>query len=228
MILATHQPIFLPWAGFFYKAFKSDCMVLLDDVQYPRGRSWLNRNRLKNEDGELWLTVPIRRKGRGLEAIREVEVYDERAWRRKHLRSIAQNYARAPYLDDYFESIDDIYRANHTQLLDLNIRLIRFFSETLSSETPLLLQSELGAGGTGTDLLVDVCKRVGATHLAIFPGVQKHLDTESLTEHGIMLSHLDFDPPVYPQLWGDFIYNLSILDVLLNCGPKTTSIVLGK
>lgn len=57
MILATHQPIFLPWPGFFHKAAHAQCMVLLDDVQFPRGKSRLNRNRLKDEDGTIWLTV---------------------------------------------------------------------------------------------------------------------------------------------------------------------------
>ena len=51
MIVTTHQPIFLPWPGLFFKAMKADCIVLLDDVQFPQGRGWVNRNRLKNEQG---------------------------------------------------------------------------------------------------------------------------------------------------------------------------------
>ena len=126
MILATHQPIFLPWPGFFYKAMKSDCMVLLDDVQCPRGRSWLNRNRMKNEDGELWLTVPVLKKGRGLQVIRHVEIFHERSWRRKHLESVRQNYARAPYFAEYYPAIETVYGARHSLLVELNIDIIKF------------------------------------------------------------------------------------------------------
>ncbi|MCP4666272.1 MAG: WbqC family protein [Deltaproteobacteria bacterium] len=32
-------------------------------------------------------------------------------------------------------------------------------------------------------------------------------------------------PPVYPQLWGRFIPNLSVFDLLFNCGPKGSSII---
>ena len=142
MIVAIHQPIFLPWPGFFHKAVRSDCVVLLDDVQFPRGRSWLNRNRLKNEDGELWLTVPVLKKGRGLQVVRNVEIFDGRGWRQKHLGSVRQNYAHAPYFDDYFQSIDTIWRAGHTLLAELNIDLIKFMMEALSLETPLLRQSD--------------------------------------------------------------------------------------
>ena len=225
MIVAIHQPIFLPWPGFFHKAVRSDCVVLLDDVQFPRGRSWLNRNRLKNEDGELWLTVPVLKKGRGLQVVRNVEIFDGRGWRQKHLGSVRQNYAHAPYFDDYFQSIDTIWRAGHTLLAELNIDLIKFMMEALSLETPLLRQSDLGVTGTGTELLVNTCKRVGADRLLTFPMVEKHIDVGILKARGIDLVRANFHPPIYPQLWGDFIYNLSALDLLLNCGPKSTEIV---
>lgn len=226
MILATHQPIFLPWPGFFYKAMKSDCLVLLDDVQFPRGRSWLSRNRLKNEEGELWLTVPVWRKGRDLQRIRDVEIYNERNWQKKHLQSIRQNYVNAPYFDAYFEAIETIYNKDHHLLCEFNIDLIRFFWEALSLKTELLVQSDLGISGKGTDLLVRICNHVGADSFSIFPMVEKHLDVTEMKIHGTEIFYVTFHPPVYPQLWGEFIYNLSALDLLLNCGPKSRDIIL--
>ena len=225
MILSAHQPIFLPWPGFFYKALRSDCMVVLDDVQFPRGRSWLTRNRLKNDNGELWLTVPVRRKGRGIERIREVEIYDERGWRRKHLRSLEQNYVHAPYFEDYFGTIEALYGEGHERLVDLNRAVIRFLWDALALETKLVVQSELGVTGRGTDLLVALCRQVRADRYAVFPAAEKHIDVPLLKENGIEPVHLGFRPPVYPQLWGDFIYNLSTVDLLFNCGPKSASII---
>ena len=227
MILAAHQPIFMPWPGFFHKALHSDCLVLLDDVQFPRGRSWLNRNRLKNEDGELWLTVPVLKKGRGLQVIRRVEIQNDKGWRKKHLGSIRQNYVHAPYFADYFQTIESIYRNGHSLLAEQNIDLITFFLDALSLKTRLLRQSELGVFGTGTHLLIKICEHVGADRLLTFPMVEKHLDLDAMGKHGIELVRANFRPPVYPQLWGDFIYNLSTLDLLLNCGPKSRDIVAG-
>lgn len=228
MILATHQPIFLPWTGFFYKAMHSDCMVLLDDVQFPRGRSWLNRNRLKNEDGELWLTVPVWKKGRGLQVIRNVEIYDRLNWRKKHLLSIQQNYVNAPFYDDYYNVIESVYREDHKLLADFNVRLIECLWEALSLDRRPVLQSELGVTGKGTELLVNLCQHVGADRLAVFPHVEKHLDVAEMKSRGIALDYLHFHPPVYPQLWGEFIYNLSALDLLMNCGPKAGDIIAGR
>jgi hypothetical protein len=227
MIITTHQPIFLPWPGFFHKARRSDCMVLLDDVQFPRGGSWMTRNRLKYEQGTLWLTVPVWRRDRGLQSIRSVEICDERSWRRKHLQSIRQAYTNAPHFDEFFGAIGSIYEKKHERLADFNIDLIRLFWKVLALDTRLLLQSELGIEGRGTDLLLKICSRLGADRLSIFPATEKHIDTEKLSEQGISLVKVRFNPPVYPQLWGDFMYNLSMLDMLLNCGPASKGIVGG-
>lgn len=227
MILAVHQPIFIPWPGFFYKAVHSDHVVLLDDVQFPRGRSWLSRNRLKNEDGELWLTVPVWRKGRGLQAVRHVEIYNERNWRNKHLRSIQQNYVHATYFSDFFHVIENIYRRDHSLLVELNLDLITFFWDALQIDTRPVRQSELGVVGAGTELLIKICEQVGADRLLTFPMVEKHIDRDEMRKHKIELVYANFRPPVYPQLWGDFIYNLSTLDLVLNCGPKSRDILAG-
>ncbi len=226
MILTTHQPIFLPWPGLFYKAEHADCMVLLDDVQFPRGKSWMNRNRLKNEDGTLWLTVPVWKTGRGLQSIRNVEICSEREWRRKHLRSIRQNYANAPYFDEYFAVIESIYGKNYGLLADFNIDLVRYFWKALSIDAELLRQSDLGIEGKGTDLLIKICERMGADRVLIFPVTGKYLDIAEMNRHGIEIRTMRFRPPVYPQLWGEFIYNLSIVDMLMHCGPASRKIIL--
>lgn len=227
VILAAHHPIFMPWPGFFHKAMYSDCLILLDEVQYPRGRSWLNRNRLKNDAGELWLTVPVLKKGRGLQVVRKVEIHNGKGWRQKHLRGIRQNYVHAPYFSEYFSCLEAVYAKEHSLLAELNVDLIAFFLEALSIETAILRQSQLGAAGAGTQLLVDVCKRAGADRFITFPMVEKHIDRETMRANGIEVVHAPFHPPVYPQLWGDFIYNLSALDLLLNCGPRSVEILDG-
>jgi hypothetical protein len=225
MILTVHQPVFLPWPGFFCKAMRADRMVLLDDVQFPRGKSWLNRNRLKNEQGQLWLTVPVWKTGRGLQRIREVEIFYERPWREKHLRSLRQNYVHAPYFSEFYTGLEIVYARDYARLAELNVELIKLLWGALSLETDLVLQSSLGIESAGTDLLIELCERMGADRLAILPVAEKHIDVEAMKKHGVTLLHVNFQPPVYPQLWGEHIYNLSTLDMLLNCGPKSREII---
>ena len=63
MKVCIHQPNYLPWLGFFNKISQSDTYVVFDDVQYPRGKDWANRNHIKTNNGKLWLTVPVSGKG---------------------------------------------------------------------------------------------------------------------------------------------------------------------
>lgn len=225
MVVTTHQPIFLPWPGLFYKGLQADTTVLLDDVQFPFGRGWMNRNRLKSEQGELWLTVPVWRKGRGKQAIRDVGLCNETDWRRRHLLGIRQNYGRAPYLAEHLPAIEAIYARNQTRLIDFNLEFIRLLWDALGLKGRLVLQSELGVSGRATDLLISVCQALNADTYLALPFVEKFLDTDKLRAGGVALASARFSPPVYPQLWGEFRYNLSVLDLLLNCGPKSLDII---
>lgn len=228
MIAAAHQPIFMPWPGLFYKALRADVLVLLDDVQFPQGRGWMTRNRLKDSRGELWLRVPVRRKGRGKQIIRDVEILEEEDWRRKHLESIRQHYAHAPYLAEFLPALETIYSRGQGCLLDLNLDIIRLLWEALGlGRRRLVLQSELGAGGGGTGLLVNVCVALNADRYVTLSPARRHIVPEEFAANGIEPEFLRFHPPVYPQLWGEARYNLSTLDLLLNCGPKSLSIIDG-
>jgi len=200
-------------------------MVLLDDVQFPRGRGWMNRNRLKGDKGELWLTVPVQRKGRGLQTIRNVEIFNKSQWRNKHQHGLRHNYVHAPYFEYYFPSIINVYEKDHQKLISLNLDFIRFFWDALSLKSTLLLQSDLGITGKGTDLLICICKHMKAKDYLAFSAAKKYLDLEKMKKNGFQVNFVNFHPPVYPQLWGNFIPNLSVLDLLLNCGPKSGEII---
>jgi hypothetical protein len=227
MIVTTHQPIFMPWPGFFYKALQADALVLLDRVQFPQGRGWLHRNRLKSDQGDHWLRVPIRKGGRGIQPIAEVGICDDTDWRARHLRSVRELYAHAPYLQPHLTAMEAIYGRRHRTLAALNVDLIRHMWDALAVPTKLYLQSELGVGGRGADLLANTCEALKAdTYLALTVAA-KYIDPQSLGTRRIELALRKFRPPVYPQLWGDFRYNLSTLDLLLNCGPKARDIITG-
>ena len=225
MVVTAHQPIFLPWPGFFYKALHADALVLLDRVQFPQGRGWMHRNRLKSDRGDHWLRVPIWRAGRGTQLIADVEICDDTDWRAGHLRSVRELYAHAPYLEPHLAALEEIYGRRHRTLAALNVDLIRHMWRALAAPGRLCLQSELDVAGHGTDLLVNVCEALkGDTYLALTVAA-KYIDSQKLRARRVELVLAKFRPPVYPQLWGDFRYNVSALDLALNCGPKARDIL---
>ncbi|HPD61265.1 MAG TPA: WbqC family protein [Thermodesulfobacteriota bacterium] len=226
MIVACHQPNFLPWIGFFYKALLADLLVLLDDVQFARGFTWVNRNRLKCDQGELWLTVPVKKKGRGLQKIKDVEVNDEGGnWPRKFFQGISQNYAHAPYLAEHRAFLTELMQVRWKKLVDLNVATIYYLAGSLGVGNKIVLQSSLHTQSQGSELLVKIAQKTGAD-VYLTPLVsKKYVDEDLFAQQGISIRFFKFIPPVYPQLWGEFIYNLSALDLLLNCGGKSLEVI---
>lgn len=225
VVVACHQPNFLPWPGFFYKALRADRFVLLDSVQCARGFTWVNRNRLKGDKGALWLTVPTRKKGRGFQKICQVEIHNEGNWRRKHYQSIVQHYANAPYLSEHQQFLEEFYAHQYHTLIDLNLTALHYLKDALGIHKELTLQSTLGIEGRGSDLLVKICARLGASHYLAPLMSRKYLDESLFAAHRITITWYTYSSPVYPQLWGDFLADLSVLDLLLTQGRKSLEIL---
>jgi hypothetical protein len=225
MIVSANQPVFAPFAGFFSKISLSDAMVILDDVQFPRGSTWITRNRLKNDSGTLWVSIPVWRKGLGLQRIKEVRICPEGNWRRKHLASFKTSYEHAPYLKDHLDFLEETFSEEFERLIDLNMTIIRYLQTQLRIRTSLIMLSDLGINGTGTQLLVDICRTLGASGYLAQRSAQRYLDKRLFGNAGISLHFFDPPTPVYPQLWGEFIRNLSAFDLLFNCGPKSSEIL---
>ncbi|OPY84011.1 MAG: WbqC-like protein family protein [Syntrophorhabdus sp. PtaU1.Bin153] len=227
MIVSANQPYFSPFPGFFSKAYHSDTLIVLDDVQFPQGTTWISRNRFKNDHGTFWMTIPVWKKGLGLQPINQVRICYEGRWTRKHMESIKTAYGNAPYLSDHLRFIEDMFSGRFEKLIDLNMAIIRYLLQCLRIKTNLILLSELGIKGRSTALLIEICKAVGATTFLAQKQVAKFLDPEIFRENRITFRSFPYTPPVYPQLWGDFLANLSTFDLVFNCGPKAQGILLG-
>ena len=105
--LAVLQPGYLPWLGFFDQVRRADHFVFYDDVQFDK-HGWRNRNRVKSGKGPVWLTVPVRARGRMGQRINEVEIAEGVPWARKHLQTIEQLYAQSPYRSLYLPELSEL------------------------------------------------------------------------------------------------------------------------
>jgi hypothetical protein len=227
MILSANQPYFAPFAGFFYKAHLCDVFVILDSVQFPRGTTWITRNRFKNDQGTLWITIPVWKKGRGLQRIDEVMICREGHWERKHLASVKQAYANAPFFSAHQDDMEAIFSGRFEKLIDLNMVIIRYLVKQLAVETEVKLLSELGIKEKGDRLLIELCKHLGASTYLAQNAAKKYLDVDLFKQAGIRLRYITPRSCVYPQLWGNFLSNLSAYDLLFNCGPKSNDVLFG-
>jgi hypothetical protein len=228
MILSAAQPYFAPYPGFFEKMLQSDVFVLLDTVQFPRGGTWMTRNRFKNDGGLFWIRVPIRRKGRGLQRIDRVRIHrQDRRWVKKLLASLENAYRHAPFFSNHFGIFKDLFESDTERLAVLNAALIEYVVRQLKIRCRILRLSDIAVEGRGSSLLSALCRRCGADTFLAQGAAEKYLDPSPFVSAGIRLRFFRPSSCIYPQLWGRFAENLSVFDLLFCCGPRARAVIEG-
>jgi WbqC-like protein family len=225
MICGIHQLHYLPWLRYFDKIARSDVFIVLDTIQFNKN-GWQNRNKIKAASGALLLTVPVHAPlGCALD---EVGVDETQPWRKKHLQAIRQNYGRAPYFEEHESFIEDTYTTTWTKLNALNRHMLEYFVRALGIRTRIVHSSELDVPGTATERLVNLIRAVGAdTYFSGAYALDQYLDAEQLASAGIALCLQEWRAPVYPQFYDPFVPDLSILDLLMHCGPDSLAALFG-
>lgn len=218
-VVAIHQPNFLPWLGFFHKMAVADSFILLDSVPFSRN-SFQNRVKIKSAQGEQWLTVPVLTKGRFGQITSEVPINNATRWRKVHLATLRTNYQRAPYYEEVMAWLEPLYRQKPTRLATFSRLLIEAVVSYLNLPTGLVNASSLVSGESGSKLLLHLAQAVGGDVYLSGPSGHSYLDLCAFQRAGVEVRFQQFCHPTYPQLYGDFIPGLSIIDLLMNVGSS--------
>lgn len=221
MKLAILQPNYIPWRGYFDLIAHADILVLYDDVQYTKD-DWRNRNRLLGPQGPFWLTIPVQKKGLFGQKINEAKIQGPQ-WQKKHWRSIEVNYHKAKYFSLYAEDLKVLYEQEYTYLVEVQRTFIEKIMVWLNLRTRLLNSSDFKyEGETASARVLSICKLLNATEYLSGPAAKDYLDEKLFDDQDIQIKYFDYSgyknyPRVFPGYEAE---NLSILDLLLNCGPQ--------
>ena len=226
-VLAAHQPNYLPWSGMFHKIGQADVWVIADDVQYSR-HGPTNRNRIRTLEGWQWLTVPVLTRGRGLQRICEVEIDHASTWQRKHWEALRWNYRNASFFEDHAEFLECFYHHAWRRLVDVNLEIIRYLMRRLGIEVKICMSSELDLRPERNLRLIDMAAVCGCdVYLSGGGGSRDYLDERYFHEAGIECRFTAFRHPEYAQCFPGFEANMSVLDLLLNCGDASREVLFG-
>ncbi len=216
MKVSIIQSNYIPWRGYFDFIDDMDLTIFYDDVQYTKN-DWRNRNKLKTVNGTEWITVPVR--SFSLSQLIQETPIDYRGWEKKHKKQIIQWYAKARFFKQYRDELFTILEVNYETISELNITLCHWIMQKLEISTLTRMSSEFILNGSKTERLIDLLKKVGANIYISGPAGRSYLDEKLFREAGIGLEYKSYDYPHYPQLWGDFVGEVTVLDLLFNVGP---------
>lgn len=223
MIISVHQPQYMPWLGYFAKMVTADHFILLDTVQYKKNE-WQNRNRIKSAARWQWLTVPVA--FNFPETINQVRIINSQDWQRTHRQSMITNYRRAPYFEQIMTWIDPLFSKRWETLAELNIFLVKSLARFLGITTPIHIASELGTFPESPDeRLINLVKHFSGNKYLAGSGGQGYMDLNKWHTANIDVEFQDYCHPTYTQLFGPFESNLSIVDLIFNCGPSSLNIL---
>lgn len=225
--LVVLQPGYLPWLGFFDQMRRSDVFVYYDDVQFDK-HGWRNRNRIKSPSGPHWLTVPVLHHGKGQPLLKDTLIDTRTDWPRKHIGTLRQYYAKAPYVKRYLPELEALLNQPWTRIVDLDIALVQRMAGWLKLSPNVVRASELGVRGTPSQRLITLCAHFGADRYLSGDVARDYLEVGEFEKRGIEVVWQEYRHPVYPQQHEPFVPYLSAIDLLLNCGDDSASILKGE
>lgn len=222
MIAVVHQAPFLPWLGFFNKLAYSDRLVCLDNVVIQK-RNWHNRTHIKLHEKKRWLTLPV--KGEHQFLVSESTISED--YRLQQLYSVIYYaYGKTNYYSQYWPLLQSAIEDGYPNIFRINLNTIRVLLDILGlSGVEISLSSQFYDGDDRTERLIRSCMGVGATKLILGEGGSYEIhDLNRIANSGIEVVKQLFEghEPVYPQLNGEFVKRLSVIDALFNIGAEQT------
>lgn len=218
--VAIVQSNYIPWKGYFDLIASVDHFVIYDDVQYTN-RDWRNRNKIKTPSGSIWLSVPVGNN-------RDKKIYDvvieDPSWQQSHWKSLQLNYAKAPHFKEIIELLEPYYLGEkYDRLNSLNTDLINLVCSYLGIQTKIHQSRDFVLDDGQNEKLAGIVRDLRATTYVSGAAAQGYLEESYFREVGASVEWFNYgENKEYSQLWGDFEPNLSILDLLFNCGREST------
>lgn len=201
----------------------------MDDTQFVKNGHH-NRNRIKCRDGFIWLTVPVLQKGKSGQKLKEVLIDNHTDWKKKHWMSILHCYSKTPFFRKYSDFFEDCYKREWTQLAELNMYLIMNISGFLGiKNTKFMKLSDMNIlEDNPTQRLIEICEYLNATDYFIGNRAKDYMEEDRWKRTTVRLNYFEPVYPEYPQMYGKFSDNCSIIDLLFNCGEESGEYIWGK
>ncbi len=197
LVLPVHYAPCISW----FAAVLARKSVILEQFQHFRKQEYSNRMRIAGPNKIQVLTIPVVRTGENT-PFKESRISFAEKWQKNHWKSLETAYRRAPYFEFYEDKLLPLFESQEFSLLHHNLAFIRMLMNILELDCELQLSPEfLDEGEYKTDLR-HAFSRKGKSNKEWFR------------------------PVPYPQVFGKFESDLSVLDLLFNMGPDARRIVM--
>ncbi len=216
MKVGVWQSNYIPWKGYFDYINDVDIFCFYDEVQYTKN-DWRNRNRLLDNNGLFWVTIPIKSSFVNYK-ISEVKIENSKILD-KHFKSIQQCYSKSPYKSQVLDLLSPIYSQKWDYLSKLNQILIKTISEYIGITTKFVNSQDYILPPTRLERLINLNVQLKATTYLSGLNAKNYIrGNEHLFEKNqIKLEWKNYGPYLeYPRPTLLYDDQVSIIDLLMN------------
>lgn len=213
--IAVMQPYFFPYIGYFQLIKEVNKFIFYDDVNYITG-GWIKRNRILINGEAKYLSVPCKKVSRN-RLINEIEHSLSERDKNKLLRKLRFAYSNAPYFDDFFPIVEEVFHTETELICEISIESIKRITNYLELECIFQKSSEKYDNQEldTADRLIDICKIEQVHHYVNPIGGIELYNKQYFLEHKIKIDFLKPEIIEYEQFDNVFVPGLSIIDVLM-------------
>lgn len=212
MTLAIMQPYLFPYIGYWQLLNIVDEFLIYDDVNYIK-QGYINRNSiLANNHAQIFTLELIGASSN--KTINEIEIGNNR---KKILKTIQQNYIKAPFYKDVISLINEIMNNEEKNLAKFIGHSIFKIAEYLEIDTKILYSSEITKNATlkAQEKVIDICKNLNANKYINAIGGRELYSKEVFQQNGIELNFIKTNINKYKQFDNEFVAYLSIIDIMM-------------
>jgi nucleotide-binding universal stress UspA family protein len=181
-----------------------------------------------------WLTVPVLQRSQK-ECIVEKQIDQSLAdtprwWSMAHFQTIRQAYREARFIGEYAPALRRIFETRWPRLVELNAAMLEFLRDAYDIRTKVVRSSELSPRGAKSELILNLCREVGADTLLVGSRRLARLPRQGGVRAPRRCPRI---PAIHsPRLRAvrrrALHSGLSSLDMLLNCGADSRRLLLGE
>ena len=164
------------------------------------------------------------------ELIKDTKIKFAQKDRENFLKTITLAYKKAPFYDKFFPVFKDIVENVDDDLTNYIKYSFEQVKNYLGLDTEILISSQIEKDNTlhAQDRIIEINKRLGATQYINAIGGQELYNKSDFDNAGIKLNFIKMLPVEYKQFKGDFVSNLSFIDVLMFNDTETIKEYLSK
>lgn len=212
MIFAVMQPYLFPYLGYYQLVNAVDKFVFYDDVTFIKG-GYINRNNILSNGKSQRFTIPVP----GMSSNKLINTLEFDPNVKKILKSIEQNYKKAPYFYDIFPVVESILNNEDRNVANMGAKSICAVFDYLGIEKDIYFTSELEyeREQSAADRLISISKLLRCSEYINSPGGIELYKKQYFEKSGVNLSFIKMDEISYFQGGDTFVPYLSMIDILM-------------